>query len=961
MKNTIKTTGKKLVSLVIAVCIICSALVIAIPTQASALSLSGIPVELIFEYGCKGISLIGGKLAEYDSNDDLKVAVDTFTKLIVNDSTKNKVDEIKELCEDILEELTVMKADIRDYTAEISSAIERQNADKARDLYDQKWESDVIDQIPDEVESAYKAYVKYFVIKTVKLCGLPSDEDQIALLDDFWVEHFHQNITDVDFSDKAVETAYAELENAYIAIYDSIGTEAAKDEAYKSAYIFNEFYNTIKNITDNFVYDDMAYTKRQYTVVECAATDAYYTLPFSHQQYEYITAVAKNQIMHAVLLEMALNEYLAMQGTYLNNNLGDNEDWNKENILHYNNSANKPTTTSYETCMETYSELVNNTMVEASYIFSSEIHINTYAYTGETSNLVMSFDQYMRPEDVTTVELEIQGYIESMDYKSTINRTEAGGHEGNKDLGNTVTTAKYITPTLKFHRVMSGGTNPEIFYILDSEQFTDQAALDFMMSKFRVKRYGMYGGSDSLYGDLYLPSADFLNLIKNMSDGVNCFSVPEDPDSELANLIDVPYYGAVCKYDMQTLLEDYLPEKGSDDTYILTSQYSNNLDVGGWTCCKYASFTLGNITTSKNNNGEIKTETVSFEDLSNGHNMAVILTNNSDTYKQNATAKVCGSVGDIRIVTDGKTISAGETSAIESGKEISVQFKIDDKNTFESLKLIRNNAETSETVLINGVNELESFGKTDGYYSFEMRMPYSDCTFILETNDGLQQDENGNYLINDYEDLCTVASLVNSGVKKYSTASYVLTSDIDCKDEDWTKRDMIGTKDVQFNGTFDGQGHTIDNLNSGADVEGTDSGHVQGLFGILGESAVVKNLNVKNATVWSDDSVIKGSAVIAKQNNGTIINCTVSDSRVQLGNSDYLGGITGLNNGLVENCKVENSTIVRRWGGCSSRTMGTIAEVNNGTVKNCSASNCTFKNGVPPEENALIATGNTPV
>lgn len=200
MKNTIKTTGKKLVSLVIAVCIICSALVIAIPTQASALSLSGIPVELIFEYGCKGISLIGGKLAEYDSNDDLKVAVDTFTKLIVNDSTKNKVDEIKELCEDILEELTVMKADIRDYTAEISSAIERQNADKARDLYDQKWESDVIDQIPDEVESAYKAYVKYFVIKTVKLCGLPSDEDQIALLDDFWVEHFHQNITDVEFS-----------------------------------------------------------------------------------------------------------------------------------------------------------------------------------------------------------------------------------------------------------------------------------------------------------------------------------------------------------------------------------------------------------------------------------------------------------------------------------------------------------------------------------------------------------------------------------------------------------------------------------------------------------------------------------------------------------------------------------------------------------------------------------------
>lgn len=225
----------------------------------------------------------------------------------------------------------------------------------------------------------------------------------------------------------------------------------------------------------------------------------------------------------------------------------------------------------------------------------------------------------------------------------------------------------------------------------------------------------------------------------------------------------------------------------------------------------------------------------------------------------------------------------------------------------------------------------------------------------------LEKDTNGNFLVEDYDDLDTMAAMVNNGDDEYVNGNYILTNDIDCKGEDWSIREMIGTKNVQFNGTFDGQGHTISNLNYGADVEGNDSGNIQGLFAVLGENATVKNLNVTNATVWSDDSIAQGSAVIAKQNNGTIENCTVKNSKVQLGNSDYLGGITGLNNGTVKNCKVENTTLMRRWGGCGSRAMGNICEVNKGTVKTCSASGCSFKNGSISDSTTLVATGNKPV
>lgn len=965
-----KKFSKKLISIIMAVCIMCSVLTVAFPANASATGAVGafavkVATEKLYELGLRGACAISNKLAENVQSDDTAIVVKGFTKLFLMTPVGNSLTNITQMCGDILAELTQIEENMKKYDNAVSSAIDKQNAANAKKLYSDKWSEDVSDVIPSDVNKAYNAYVEYLIMSMVNNYGLPEDSDNYNTLNTFWKNHFSTSGSLREFTDTDVENAYAKLEQAFIAIQGGGNGETAVSNTYNSALVYNKLVNTITELTDNFVYDEMGHISDQYTVVECAAASAYYFFPYSYQQYEFVDAVAKKQIMQAVLLEMTLNEYLAMQGEYLEENK-TTENWDTDTQLVYKDNLGNSVYTSYSLCKSGYQSLIENTSNEISNLYSSNIDIDTSAFTGEIQNFTTSFSQYMKAEDAATVELTINGYINKYDYKTTINQTEAGGHEGNYDLGNTVTNSKYISSTLKFNRVMSGDENGEVYYILDTSQFSDSNALNMAMANFHVKRYGMYGGSDALYGDLYLPSTDYLNLIKNMSDGTNTYSVPSSAElsDELNSLMNTPYFSANSQFKLQTYLSEYLPSKNTGDTYILTSNYSNNLNEGFWSACKYATFEVGNLTKATDNTREIVTQTVSLEDVSNTHNYTLILSNNRDVYKQETSVKLDNSIGgngDIRIVADGNTVSLNETSTIESGKEISIQFKVDDISQFKSLKLVRNNAETTETVLIDE-NTIQYFETTDdGYYSFDTTMPYSNCTFVLETQSGMDMDENGSYIVDSYDDLCSVALMINSGIDEYVNGSYVLASDIDCKGEDWTEREIIGTSTVQFNGTFDGQGHTISNLNSGADVEGEDSGCIQGLFAVLGEDAVVKNLNFTNATVWSDSTLAEGSAVIAKQNNGTIQNCTVKSSRVQLGNSAYLGGIAGLNNGVIENCSVENTTLMRRWGGSTTRTMGAIAEVNNGTVKNCTASGCSFRNGVPPESNALIATGNTPV
>ena len=143
-------------------------------------------------------------------------------------------------------------------------------------------------------------------------------------------------------------------------------------------------------------------------------------------------------------------------------------------------------------------------------------------------------------------------------------------------------------------------------------------------------------------------------------------------------------------------------------------------------------------------------------------------------------------------------------------------------------------------------------------------------TQALDQGDGTAANP---YQIATADDLKAFRDKVNGGA---TTACAILTADITLhKSETWTPIGSSSSKN-KYNGTFDGQGHTISGLNVN---EGSDQA---GLFG---------------DTAWSNTSPV-------------IKNLTIADSSFVTAGG-YAGGVAGWGGGVFENCHTEASVTVQ--------------------------------------------------
>ena len=222
------------------------------------------------------------------------------------------------------------------------------------------------------------------------------------------------------------------------------------------------------------------------------------------------------------------------------------------------------------------------------------------------------------------------------------------------------------------------------------------------------------------------------------------------------------------------------------------------------------------------------------------------------------------------------------------------------------------------------------------------------------------------YTISTAEQLRNFANAVNGG---NTTANAVLTADIALTGENWTP---IGKDDDNmYNGTFDGQGHTISGLQCSV-----TSGNVAGLFGAIGSSGVVKNVGIADSDVsvsttgqlayaggvcgwnqgtitncWNSGSVSASSSssdttsaanaggVCGWNHGGTIENCWNSGSVTATANRAYAGGVCGINNRInddntaIQNCW--NSGSVSANSSSSTAYAGGVCGDNTGSIDNC--------------------------
>ena len=166
--------------------------------------------------------------------------------------------------------------------------------------------------------------------------------------------------------------------------------------------------------------------------------------------------------------------------------------------------------------------------------------------------------------------------------------------------------------------------------------------------------------------------------------------------------------------------------------------------------------------------------------------------------------------------------------------------------------------------------------------------------------------------------------------------NYRLTADIDLAGESWTPLAFyMNDEEVEFCGTFDGNGFKIKNLTISSMGERATRGY--GLFSQ--NKGTIKDLGLENVNIsFNVDSSwgIDGFGALAGYNEGKIIDCYATGSISLTGEAVDTAGLVGWNaEGSFERCYAAVNVTVN--SGYDSVACGGLVGRNSGSVKNCYA------------------------
>lgn len=205
------------------------------------------------------------------------------------------------------------------------------------------------------------------------------------------------------------------------------------------------------------------------------------------------------------------------------------------------------------------------------------------------------------------------------------------------------------------------------------------------------------------------------------------------------------------------------------------------------------------------------------------------------------------------------------------------------------------------------------------------------------------------YKISNASDLLAMQDKINFTAS--SNKYFVLTNDIDLseiKASDFYSNKIYSgslisvsknleksSKNVYF--IFDGNGHTIKNLN----VTASEGGNFA-IFGYINSRSTVKNLNVENSNinVTSDSEKV---AVLVAENSGVVTGCKLSNSTLSMKSSASAGLIAAVNSGEISDTQVIGNQ--SNVGGataeshtlCGYGTIGAVVGSNSGKITGATA------------------------
>ena len=301
----------------------------------------------------------------------------------------------------------------------------------------------------------------------------------------------------------------------------------------------------------------------------------------------------------------------------------------------------------------------------------------------------------------------------------------------------------------------------------------------------------------------------------------------------------------------------------------------------------------------------------------------------------------------------------------------SVQFQLyvyeDEIHGSELIKY--NNFSTEIAVRRNYLTTIQGNILTDGNNvkvtvedAFENKDNLTDEPYFVEIWDGesISQpapavDENGTviadrFIIENPSELAWLAAAVsgtlptdtrgNIPADSFAGKTFVLTEDINLGDNEWTP---IGVGGNHFEGTFDGQGHTI----KGLQVTERHNANQAGLFCSLAGNATIKNVIIDEAYVkYPGVDDFYGSAIVGTvYGNVTFENITVKNSTITGNNKvgaifAHDGSSTKI---TINNCHVHNCYIASDNTEDGGNVGGLIGLFQTGSDKESTISNSSVK------------------
>ena len=174
--------------------------------------------------------------------------------------------------------------------------------------------------------------------------------------------------------------------------------------------------------------------------------------------------------------------------------------------------------------------------------------------------------------------------------------------------------------------------------------------------------------------------------------------------------------------------------------------------------------------------------------------------------------------------------------------------------------------------------------------------------------------------------------------------TYYLRNDIEFTEEESERLTYIGGTSIagekSFDDIFDGLGHTLSSIVLKKIVTGLSN---YGIWGEIGETGVIRNLTL-DSIAYQQNGKFYYLGLLAGLNKGTIYNCTLKNSSIQMTDekttSNNFGGFISRNEGTVYNCQIKSVKIQAKDK--YSATAG-IIKYNHGKILNCSATNIEMK------------------